>query len=136
MLMHQNFGYQGPCIVFAGHDRAVGTRAAKGYQIVWGERRHQALPGEGIARFADRSYNVIGLVLCSRRGFDDGNDIVMGIIHGRTDEIVHRGVEDQEIAALARFYVDHLAHHYPGIASHETARLDLDLAAQMAQASP
>ncbi len=54
-----------------------------------------------------------------------------GVVHGGPDEVVHRRVEDQELAPLALLGVDDPRHHQPGIADDQAAWLDGDLAAEM-----
>ena len=57
---------------------------------------------------------------------------MMRAIHRRADQIVHGGVQDQEIAALAIFDVNNPRDQHTGIARNQPPRFNLDLAAQMA----
>ena len=55
------------------------------------------------------------------------------LIHRRADQVVHRRIQDQEIAPLARFHIDHLGHQLARVARDQAARLDLKLTAEVAK---
>jgi hypothetical protein len=73
-----------------------------------------------------------GHLIHTGRGFDHRDDIVPRAIHRGTDQVVHRRVEDQEIAPLALLDVDDAGHQQPRIAGDQAPGLDLDLDVQIA----
>ena len=62
---------------------------------------------------------------------DDRHDVMPRVIHRGANEVVHRRVEYEEAAPLARLDVDHRGDQQARVPGDEAARLDLDLAAQM-----
>jgi len=56
---------------------------------------------------------------------------MMRAIHRRADKVVHRGIDDQEIPALAVFHINDFGDKDTGIARNQPTGLNLDLAAQI-----
>ena len=132
IALDHHLGDQRSCVVFAGHHRAIGARAAKGDQIPGGHGRQLTLLGKGITGFTDRSDHIKGPLVHTRGGFADGHDIVPRTIHRRAHQIIHRRVKDQEIAPLALFHIDDGRNKDARIPRNQAAGLDLDLDAQIA----
>ena len=59
-----------------------------------------------------------------RLRFLDRHDIVMGVVERGTDQIVHAGVENEEMFAFALLGVDHARHQHPGIGGDHPSRLE------------
>ena len=57
---------------------------------------------------------------------------MIGLIHRRTRQIVHRGIDDAEVFLLAGLEVLHLGHADPGIAHQRAARFQHEGAVSMA----
>ena len=57
---------------------------------------------------------------------------MIGAIHRRPDQIVHRGIQDQKIAIFARLHENHFGNQKARIARNQAPRLDLDFAAKIA----
>src|SRR5690606_17676040 len=64
------------------------------------------------------------------------NDVMPCIIKCGTQEIVHGGVNDQEIAPLSLLQVDHARKQHSRVAGDQSPGLDLDLAAKMTNGAP
>ena len=74
----------------------------------------------------------IGARSAPGRRLGDRHDVVPGLVHRRADQVVHAGVEDQEVAALALLDVDDAGEQHAGVAGDQPPGLDLDLAAEVA----
>ena len=55
----------------------------------------------------------------------------MGLVQGRADQIVHRGIDDDEVLAVAVLHMDHARHQDAGIADDQPARLEHQRAAEI-----
>ena len=53
-----------------------------------------------------------------------------GVVERRADEIVHAGVDDDEILGLAVLHIDDARHQNAGVADDEPPRLEHQLAAE------
>ena len=98
--VHHHLGRHGARIVGRTHHRAIGAGIEDRHPGARRQRRQHAVARKGVARLADRSHHV---GRCRRRhGIDRGNrhDAVPCIVHGGTDQVVHRRVEHDEAAAL------------------------------------
>ena len=60
-------------------------------------------------------------------------DVVVGLVEGRADEVVHRGIDDHEGLGLAALHVEHARHEDPGIAHEQPAGLEDQRAAEIAR---
>jgi NAD(P)-dependent dehydrogenase (short-subunit alcohol dehydrogenase family) len=77
--------------------------------------RQRPLFGQHIAAFAHRSDHVDALDRGIGGGFAHRHDRVIGFVQGRADQIVHRGIHNQEAAFAAAFHINR--------SRHENARL-------------
>ena len=65
------------------------------------------------------------------RGLAHRQDVVMGFVQRRADQIVHRGIDDDEILGVARLHIDHARDEDAGIADDHPARLEHQRAAEI-----
>ena len=63
-------------------------------------------------------------------GFAHRNDVVIGLVEGRPDEIVHRGIDDHECLVGASLDVQHRRQEQAGIRDDQPAVLEDELEAQ------
>ena len=126
---HQHLGRQQTGIVARSHHRAIGTGGLHRQQIVRLQLRQHAILGQIIAAFADRSDDIGGM----RRFWGTGalhHDIMMGLVEGRPDQIVHRRIDDDETPGRALLHIDHAGQQHAGIADQQSAGLADHLGAQ------
>src|SRR4029079_9960870 len=95
-------------------------------------RRDREAPGtaEPVARLADRADDVPRRGGCGAAATCD--DPHPGVVHRRAYEVVHRRIDDAEVALAALLQVEHLAEEKPGVADQRPPPLDDDLLAAMA----
>src|SRR5688572_19433314 len=86
--------------------------------------RKRAIFAEEIAGFADRSDDI--RVNGAAGFFLHGNDLVKGIIESGTNEIVHRGIDNDEVFAASAFHVFNASDKNSGVTGNEPARLEQD----------
>ena len=110
--------------------RAIGSSGSSD-QIAWRKGRHVAFLGKSITAFADRADNVIWLAVYPGRGFHHRDDVVMGIIQGRAEQIIHSGIQDQKIAPFPPFQVNHGGNQQACIARDQATRFNLYLNIQI-----
>ena len=55
----------------------------------------------------------------------------MRLVQRRADQIVHRGVDDDEVLAVAVLHIDHAGDQDAGIADDHAARLEHQRAAEI-----
>jgi hypothetical protein len=65
------------------------------------------------------------------RRLADRQDVVMGFVQCRTYQVVHRGVDDDEVLRLARLHIDDAGHEDAGIADDHPPRLEHQRAAEI-----
>jgi len=70
---------------------------------------------------------------CPRLGFDDGHDVVVGVVTAGADQVVIAPVDDQEIPALARFDIRSPRSPSGPRCPRIRRPVELDFAAQMAR---
>ena len=56
---------------------------------------------------------------------------MMGIVQRRADQVVHAGVDDQEVLGIAALHIDHAADQHPGIGGDQPPRLEGKRAAEI-----
>ena len=61
------------------------------------------------------------------------NDLVIGVIEGRPDEIIHRRILNDEIIPVVLLHIDHARHQNAGIAGNHAAGLEDIFQAEMAK---
>ena len=64
-------------------------------------------------------------------GLAHRQDVVVRLVQGRTNQIVHRGVDDDEILGVAMLHVDHAADENTGVADDHPPRLEHQRAAEI-----
>ena len=109
VAIDEHFRHQKPGIVGARLHGTVGARRADIDEVTRLQSRQVTLEAQIVAGLADRPNHVHGH---ARR--------VIGLVHHRSDrvecvverrahEVVHRCVDDQEVAGVALLHIDHLA---------------------------
>ncbi len=86
--------------------------------------RHPPVERQIIAGLADRPDDVGDDLRRAGPRRPDRLHLVMGVIERRTDEIVHRRVDDDEGFGLAALDVEHPRHQNAGVADDQPARLE------------
>ena len=108
-------------VVVGAHRERVGARRAHREQIARG-KREIAVVREEIRAFADGADD---LPAARRVGARPHRlDVVPGIVERRPDEVVHRRVDDREIARVAGLQVQHAGQQHAGVADEKAARLE------------
>jgi hypothetical protein len=64
------------------------------------------------------------------------HDLVMAIVEGRADEIIHARVDHHKGLALAALHINYLRDENAGVADDEPARLEDQLAAERVHVAP
>ena len=101
VVLDQHFRHQRPGVVGAGLHRAVGARGHDRQEIAGLGLGQLAVEREIIAGFADRTDHVGGDDARALGGLADRQDVVMRLVQRRADQIVHRGIDDDEILGVA-----------------------------------
>lgn len=90
----EDFGGAGAGVVVGGEAHAVGSSVEESYEVTGFDCSDSAVAGEEVAGFADGAYDVGGDGFSA--GLADGDDLVVRVVERGTDEVVHRGVGDDE----------------------------------------
>src|SRR5471032_935384 len=120
-----DFGGARARIVVRAHHEAVRTRREDRDQIALFDGEFPIL-AEPVAAFANRTDDVVELRF--RRALFDGFHAMKCLIHRRTREVIHAGVDDGEIFLLARFQVLHARKQHARIADQRAARFEIHFA--------
>src|SRR6202030_4488177 len=107
-VRNEHFRDQQPTVVGRAHHRAIGSRCSEGKKVAFGKRRQFAVDRKGVAGFAHRPDNVRRCERSAGRGEPNRDDVVPGLVKRRTDQIVHRGIYDDETPGAAPLDVEHL----------------------------
>src|SRR5581483_6978330 len=82
-------------VVVRGKHESIGSGGPDGQQVSWLEARQFAVTRKEIAGFADRADYIDGHGLATG-GLLHGDDLVMRFVERGPDEIVHRGMDNDE----------------------------------------
>ena len=95
-------------VVLGGHDLAVGTGAAHGEQVASLDMRDGVVLDEDIAGLAHGSDDIVELLV----GIGTGEvlDTMKSTIEGRSDEVVHAGIDDGELLIIPSFDIKDTGH--------------------------
>ena len=97
-VVDEDLGGMDAGVVVGGEGHAVGAGVEQHREVAGAELGEGAVAGEEVPGLADGTYDVGGLgwTGCIR---DDGEDLVVGLVEGWADEVVHGGVGDDEVLA-------------------------------------
>lgn len=124
----EDFGGEGAAVVVAGHDGAVGPGAEHGEELAGFGGGDTAFAGEGIAGFTDGA-DYIGLD-GGALGFSDGDYFVVAFVEGWADEVIHGGVDDDEVAFAGFFEVFDAGDEDAGVTGDEASGFEEDFEAE------
>ena len=122
IVLHQHLGDQRPGVVGAGLNRAIGARRHGGDQVTRLELRQLAGLRQIVARFAHRTNDVGGHGILALR-FIHRNDLVVGVIECRADQVVHRRILNDEMLFGSVLHIDNARHQDAGIGGDHAAGL-------------
>lgn len=133
IVMDQNFGNKGLCVIFVGYYSFIGICRVEGDQIVCFNFGYGVGFCECIVGFIDWIDNVIGCWFFVWSWFDNWNDVVMGFIYGRVDQIVYCVIYDYEFVIFVFFDVDYFVDYDICIVCDQMFWFDFDFVVQMVQ---
>ncbi len=123
----EDFGGTGAGVVVRGEAHAVGSGVEDGEQVAGFGGGEGAVAGEEVAGFADGADYVYGpgaARLLHRK------DLVVGLVEGGADEVVHAGVGDDEGLGAVLFHVEDGGEEGAGLGYEEAARLEEEMEAE------
>ena len=93
----QDFGGTGAGVVVRGLAHAVGSGVEEDDEVAGFDGGEGAVAGEEVAGLADGADDVdLQLGVAGFGGLADGEDLVVGVVERRADQVVHGGVGDDE----------------------------------------
>lgn len=127
----------GVVVVRAGHGHAIGAGGEDGDEIALGDGWERAVGGEEVGAFADGADDIAGFeageglglghVDGDVRGVDAGGPgEVVGLVERGADELVHAGVDDDELLGAAVLDVLDAGEEDAGVADDGAAGLEED----------
>ena len=127
--LDEDLGGQGAGVVVGGHGEAVGSRAHEGDYVVGLEIGEFAVLAEEVATFADGAHH-IGGDAGARIVLTEGNNLVVSLVEGRADEIIHSGVDNLEGLGVALLLIEAGGEKDTGIPRDVTTGFEKDLEAE------
>ncbi len=106
-----------------GEGHAVGAGVEQNGEVAGAEFGSLAVAGEEVPGLADGTYDVGDLVEPGCVG-DDREDLVVGLVEGRADEVVHGGVGDDEVLGAVLLGVEDAGEQRSGLGDEEAAGLE------------
>src|SRR4051812_7901415 len=120
--LDQHLRGAGPGVVIRAHRHAIGAGREDGEQVALA-RREPPLLGEEVGALADRSDDVVNSGCAALRRAHRAN-LMPSAVERRPQEVVHRGVDDQEIARRAGLHVFHARDEHAGVADDRAPRVE------------
>ncbi len=119
--VHQQFGGERTGVVVGGHGKTIGSGAHQGEVITLSGFGQQPVPAKEIARLTNGAHHVGA----DERAVPAGqrHDLVISFVKGRTDQVVHGGVHDQEMLSAGALDVFDARDQDASVAGNEPARL-------------
>src|SRR6476620_12081666 len=100
----ENLSWQGPRVVVRRHDEAIGTSTHDRDEVAFREWRHGAVLRKKITAFTNGSNDIDRFVPHILR-LPRWDNFVITLIKGRTNQIVHSGVDDREFLLASLLHV-------------------------------
>src|ERR1035437_2750957 len=119
---HQHFRRAGARVVIRTQHEAIGSGGRDREEIAGHGIGHGAIAGQEIAGFADGSHDIHGDA--RQRVLAQREDLVVRAIERRSDEIVHRGVDNQEFLLAIALAVEDTSQQHAGGTGDAAARFD------------
>ena len=94
-VVDEDFGGTGAGVVVGGQGHAVGSGVEQRDEVAGYDGGERAVAREEVSRLADGTHDIGGKGGLSA-GLLDGEDLVVGLVERRADEVVHAGVGDDE----------------------------------------
>jgi hypothetical protein len=109
-------------VVVGGEGHAVGAGVEEDGEVSGAELGEGSVTGEEVAGLADGAYDVGGLrrpVVCDHR-----KDLVVSLVEGWADEVVHGGVGDDEVLGAVLLGVEDAGEQCSSLADEEASGLE------------
>lgn len=119
----QDLGRAWARVVVGGEAHAVGPGVEKKGKIAGRHGREIPAAGEEVSRFADWT-DYVHRVPGGRWRLDDGQDLVVGLVERRSDQIVHAGVSDDEGLVAVVFDIEDAGQERTGLGDEKAARFE------------
>jgi hypothetical protein len=122
-----------PRVVVGGHHETIRAHAHHRQHVARLDGCQGTVPGEEVAALADRPDDVDGPGGAGARRADRP-DLLVRVVQGGADEVVHRGVDDHEPPHRTVLQVEHPGEERAGVADERPPGLDDDGEAEVARA--
>ncbi len=119
----QDFRRAGPGIVIGAQGHAVGAGVQDRHQVSFFYLRQFPIPGKEVARLTHRADDIDHRWL-RLRILDHGQNLMVGLVERRPDEVVHPGVCDYESFASIALDHQHPGQQGSGLGNQEPAGLE------------
>ncbi len=125
-VLDQDLGGMDAGVVVGSEGHAVGAGVEEDGEVAGPEFGEGAVAGEEVPGLADGADDVGGLAgpVVHRRCGDHGEDLVVGLVEGGADEVVHGGVGDDEVLGTVLLGVEDTGEECAGLGDEEAAGLE------------
>lgn len=120
----EDLGGAGAGVVVGGLGHAVGSGVEQGDEVAGLDLGDGAVTGEEVSGLADGADDVGRDLGGFADGLADGDDLVVGVVEGGPDEVVHGGVGDDEGFAAVLFDDKDAGEEGSGLGDEEAAGLE------------
>jgi len=121
VTVHQHLGGAAAGVVVGAHDEAVGAGRTHRQQVTFGQCQ-LAILGEEVAGLADRPDDVVVARIAFVRLHRD--HVHPRLVQRRTDQVVHRCIDDGEILVRGVLEILHAGQQQAGVGDDGAARLE------------